>query len=1496
MSQLLPAALSLGIALSSTGAPLAKKDASHIPAKLTQSHLLAGSEEGRLPFAPEAEHQRIDGLFRVETRLAKQKRNAIRSATAAKRAIAGNVDLRGAVAASDAWNPARPQYGFYAMPHSDGEALTLLGSTDQIDAGFDNGQGVFYATYIKLVMGFMQLPVITTYDTETYTKLSGKTIQGDMSLMAADVDRDPTTGDVYGAFMRADGTGPVWGKGDYEACTSTQIGTFPAYPFAVACDKNGQYYTVCGDGYLYKVEKTTGEFTQVGPVDVPMERFSTGCVNNNNNTLVMSSYTNDGAGLYEIDLSSGETSFVATLPNREHIRALHIVAPLASPKAPDSPEMSLAMDDGSQDVTINLTMPTALFDGTPAPEATFGYKVLANGETVMEGEAAAGSGVSQTIHIEQAGMVEFVATTSNDDGVSPKTRIKRFIGKGIPEAPTDVVLSWADGTATLTWAAVGKSADGGYIDPAAVTYKVYDRDQQPVAENLTATTCGLSVPVPDTYVMLSYTVTACYDGKESAATSSNQVGIGACLAPFTLDMRDRGNFDLHTVVDANNDGKTWNYGSGRTRYPYSTRENGDDWLFSPTVKLEGGKTYEFKALVGSHNSTTPERIEVLYGDSPAIDAMTQSVVPPTVVLTGSGQSQEIKGVIKPQTTGNYTIGFHALSDVYSNYMYLFSYEVGTPLPATAPDAVVSLEVEAHPYGDLQASVSFSMPEVSLGGDPLQGDVTVEIWRGEVSLGAITGAPGSAQTFEDTSVPERGDYTYTFVPFNTSSEQGLPVSKTLFVGPKAAAAVDKDNVSLKETSPGVFVLQWEAVTTDVEGTVLPASNITYDVFAVSAGESGLELGEKLNDAPLTVATYTHATDPVEAQHMVYYAVMASNRGVAGEAAVVSMLAGADYQLPVRLSSLADLADHVIFYGGDGTIGFGTSQTGYEAQDGDDSFIIFQNQYQGDITYLQTGKIAVSGDNPVISFYLMPLEADDENETAVYVEADGETTPLLVARHSECVPGEWNKIKAQLADYSGKTIRILIAAQSVNVRYTAIDNLKVFDELDFDVSARMSAPAKVETGTEFSIMVAVTNEGAQDAGRLSVELLRDGDVVDTRELAYGIAADEAEQVIFRQTVGIADRETVSYRAVVNYADDQRLSNNATETVAVTRALSMLPTVSGLDGTQTAGGNQLSWEAVDLSKEYPVRKTDTFEDAEPWAHELEPWIFVDVDDSPVNGLSGITIPGIETRVTKSSFFVFDCSGEQFNASFDAHSGVRYLASLVRGDDGQVDDWAISPLLSGESQSVSFWAKSYHPSYAEKIEVYYSMGGTEPGDFVMVEALGTKVVPSTWTEYTVNLPEGTRHFAIRSCAVGAFILMVDDISYTTMGMVDATLTGYNVYCDGIKLNESPLAEAAYTHAGATDEDHTYQVSAVYDKGESELSSPLTLAKSGIGQTWGSALKVTVEGKAIVVTGTLGDRVVINGVDGRTVHAAGGDTRVMLPQGVYLVTVGRKTSKVIVR
>ena len=69
-------------------------------------------------------------------------------------------------------------------------------------------------------------------------------------------------------------------------------------------------------------------------------------------------------------------------------------------------------------------------------------------------------------------------------------------------------------------------------------------------------------------------------------------------------------------------------------------------------------------------------------------------------------------------------------------------------------------------------------------------------------------------------------------------------------------------------------------------------------------------------------------------------------------------------------------------------------------------------------------------------------------------------------------------------------------------------------------------------------------------------------------------------------------------------------------------------------------------------------------------------------------------------------------------------------------------------------------------------------------------------------------------------------------------SIKGYNIYMDGVKLNEALLTTAAYT-ADSLEynilEGYNFQVSAVYDEGESALTTPINIKMTGIGTVSGA-------------------------------------------------------------
>lgn len=174
---------------------------------------------------------------------------------------------------------------------------------------------------------------------------------------------------------------------------------------------------------------------------------------------------------------------------------------------------------------------------------------------------------------------------------------------------------------------------------------------------------------------------------------------------------------------------------------------------------------------------------------------------------------------------------------------------------------------------------------------------------------------------------------------------------------------------------------------------------------------------------------------------------------------------------------------------------------------------------------------------------------------------------------------------------------------------------------------------------------------------------------------------------------------------------------------------------------------------------------------------------------------------------------------------------------------------------------------------------------------------MPATWTKYEYDLPEGALHFAIRYVSTDTYMIMIDDITFIPDPTLSApTFVGYDIYRDGVKINDAPVAENEYLDTEAGDGNHTYHVVAKFAEGDSELSNPVTLGQSAIDTIGDSAVKVCVEDRDIVVTGATGQTVTVVSVDGKVISRTVGDLRLTVTPAIYLVTVGTTTSKLLVK
>lgn len=1363
----------------------------------------------------------------------------------------------------------------------------------------DDGNKYYTVMVNKVGNSFYCYADIYTYDSgnrSDYSSWSKKSVSVDEDLCGTDIAYDPTTGNIYGCLYTTGAEGYRWGTVDYNAKSSVTISSLSSPLMAVAVTLHGQYYGISDTGTLYSIDKTTGALTAIGETGLTLQYAGSGVINAQNNTMIVSFSNDNTNGIAEVDLATGASTILTTFGSDHQMTCLNITSAQANGEAPSAPQLSVSCANGSMTADVTITAPSTTYNGTPVAEGTeFTYTLEAEGNTISTGAIAAGATLQLAPAMSSTGMTKFSCWLSNDKGESPIVEASCFIGKGVPAAPGEVTLAITDGTSNLTWTPVTESSDGGYIDPAAVTYKVYDRNGDLVAENIAGTDYSAQLPELTSYTMFFYTVSAVYDGKESEGTTSNRVGAGTFEVPIHIDLTDSNIFDLHQVVDVNDDGKTWVYDStDGARYNYSGSNPGDDWLISPALTLEAGKAYTFTVKARSHSSSYKERFEVFMGRECNVESLTTEILGPTVVDKTTYNNFE--GVLRPEEDGLYYVGFHCISDKDRFRLYIKEYDINEGLPADYPDIVTDFQAVPDPTCAHYATITFNAPAQNIGHENLEGNLTVVLKRDNETIYTAEMAPGSPVSFTD-EVPERGYYVYTAYVVHQDKE-GIPVNSKIYIGPWPA--MYPDNIVITEDPIGTVTVTWDPVTEDWNGNALLPENVTYNVYTVVNYGGGLEVGDKINTEPITGTSFSYTFESPEQQQDLILGVACCNREASSQVVPAIGLIGHYYNIPVRYTNEASLEQYYMGSRLDrhGTVGYGHGSNGVPAQDGDDTYFVI-NQFFAERSAMITGKIDLhQTENPYLSFFVFRQNDNDDNETRVRVIADGATTEIATIDNSTLTPGQWNRVQMSLADYKDKVVRIEIEANAHYYEATLYDNIQIREYIPKDLKASVAAPARVNAGEEFTVAVSVENLADTAASGYKVDLYQDSEIIYSKECGEDFAIEPGARIQFDvdRTLTLDD-STPAFKAVVTFDGDVDLDDNTSEEVAVERLVSTLPRVSGLAGVNSDLDNQLTWQVPDMTIPVPGIDTEDVEGAESFSDALEGWTFVDRDDLGIGGISGIDMPNHPTG-SKASFFIFDQSHPSFNLSFLTHSGTKCLMTMFPYAGGTLDDWAISPLLPQGDNMLTFWARSYNDGYPETIEVWYSTtDSTNPSDFVKDESLGTITLPVDWQEMSTLLPEGVKRFAIRSCGTNSFMLMVDDIQFNMLhDWSDATLKGYNIYSENGRLNSEPVQESAYLHEGAASAPHTYKVSAVYEEGESEYSEPVYVAKSGVDATPGDGIRVSVEERTIVVSGAADRKVMIAGVDGKLLHAAIGDVSYETAPGVYAVVVGKYTVKVIVR
>ena len=288
-----------------------------------------------------------------------------------------------------------------------------------------------------------------------------------------------------------------------------------------------------------------------------------------------------------------------------------------------------------------------------------------NGEPVFTSyDAEPGGSMFFDDEVPADGMYNYTIIAYLDERAGAESEdVAVWIGNDMPADVERVTAQLnEDGKPEISFTPVTRGANGGYVDPDAVRYKIVRNygasDETIVAEELQATTYVDHEELP--LGNYTYTVFALYDGFESNGTISNSVIAGGALPlPYVADFYNSEEMSLWSVYDANNDGNGWEYASSQGEWVYDSFSAADDWLYTPPFEVTYAGTHSVTFSAYSKSAFYAQTIEVaLCSNNTPLAGYT--VINTYDIDTRMAEKQTLE--VEIPTTGRWYIGFHNITD------------------------------------------------------------------------------------------------------------------------------------------------------------------------------------------------------------------------------------------------------------------------------------------------------------------------------------------------------------------------------------------------------------------------------------------------------------------------------------------------------------------------------------------------------------------------------------------------------------------------------------------------------------------------------------------------------------------------------------------------------------------------------------------------------------------------------------------------------------------
>ena len=1358
-----------------------------------------------------------------------------------------------------------------------------------------NGGGAFYNDRFHFVH-FTQLygaifASYYEYDVNTWKVVKYDDLR-DNAMIAVSATYDQTSGKVYGCFYTSDLKGLTIGTVDYDKAEREVLCPTDLTFLVMAADKYGRLFGIDRNADLYRIDKKTGAQTKIGNTGVTIGAYyQSAAFDFKTNKLYWASASDSEENnvLYEVNVNTGQATEIKEFPDNEQLVCLYIPQ-TADKKAPQVvSDIELNFTDASTTGAVKFKLPTKAVDNSALSE-NLEYFILVDGDTLKTGTAAPGAIVNENVTVV-GGKTPFVIFVKNNAGESKRIVEKKWIGRDIPLQPEGIKLTLdTKSKVTLTWTAPTKGKNGGYVNPSDLRYKIVRYpDEVVVADSHVGTTFSEEI-TPQTLTAYYYKVSAVNEGYTGEEIISNKVLVGDPLeAPYVEEFDGQPAFDLFTVFDANKDGRTWvmNKVDNMVYNQFNTVRDADDWLISPPIHLNNDRQYFFSFVVQSTNKLNTERISASLGNGTVINDSYKVIVPDTSFH--GPDAVTLSTLVSVEKDSIYNFAFHATSPSNQGYLFLHKIIVTEGPRYSAPDSITDYTLTAGAEGDLSAELKFRTPTKDLKGKDVGTLTKVEILRNGKLIHTIENpAKGAMLTYKDKSDDiANGINTYSVVVSNASGA-GRVVVRDVYIGYDLPRA--PQNIKLVDNFDGTALLSWDSPgIKGVNDGYVDESELTYNVFSVQ-GESVSTFRTGVTERSLDITDV-----PQTGEQSLFYFLLKASSSV-GESKIGRspwIIAGSPYTLPF----------HEGFPDGNIENGFWTrgkdGKNNIEivnetSSDNDGGCLKFLADKGGESASISSGKIDLAqANNPslLFSYYAVPGK---DNVIEIEISKDGKDPQVVSTINYKDLEGDegWRIKKVDLNNFKGSRFIILtLRGIDNNQKATAIliDDINIRNVFDYNLDARLVAPKQVTAGQSAQCLVTVRNIGDKVADDYTIDLYANNKIVAT--LRGEILAPEASKtftMLYKSKV--TDPEVSKLKAVVVFDKDMDKTDNTSQTLDINLKASDLPAINDLTGHVDEAEDivTLTWTAPDTKIS---EKTEDFEGFKAFEiKDLSPWTMEGDRERKTCVWEDFTFPHAGEPFPFIVFNPSEITEYDLSRWCTPHSGKQFLASITNYSAMGNNGWLISPSLSGKKQTIRFWAKSFD-GY-ESIEVRCSKTTADTASLNNVLMTENKI-RNKWKEYQVELPEGTKYFAIRVTSKFQQMLMLDDITYES-GV--GTIIGFNIYRDGQNIATVDAQTTIFKDNTADKGNHNYTVTVIYDEGESRMSNSVSAVTSLKDNAKAETIVRTIPGH-IVISNSSGQEVAVFAANGKQVFSGSGQQNLLIPmmRNTYVVKVGNKVYNVLV-